>query len=51
MNFLLGWPIFRGELLVSGRVLYWIPGKLVKSFLVFEVIFFQSTPTGDTVDG
>ena len=26
MNFLLGWPIFRGELLVSGRVVVFFCG-------------------------
>ena len=50
-SFLLGWPIFRGELLVSGRVsctqLYYdmIRGQLIDDFLKER----KSPPTGSQV--
>ena len=43
-SFLLGWPIFRGELLVSGRVIFWpsyFQGRAV-SFIEREKVFSKT---------
>ena len=40
-RFLLGWPIFRGELLVSGRVFFVILGRLsLRCHKIIEATFF-----------